>query len=452
MSRTGRVALATVSVACGVSSAAPSIAAGTPHVVKGPYLTGLSEERVDLRFELDAVSPASVVVASETSHAQTVTDVASSMHALRVAGLQPGTEYTYEVRVAGAVAGKGHFATAPRPEPGATARFLVYGDDRSDETAHAALVRALQATPSDFLVNTGDIVADGGNAADWQSFFQVEASLLRERALFLAIGNHELYDDEAGATFARYFGFAGAGSAPAVPYGTMRWGPTRFFFLNGMHDWQGGDEREWLEGALRRSDGEAGVAWRVVVVHHGPWSSGPHGGNEKLLDARVPELLAAHKVDLVLAGHDHLYERGQSGSIKYVISGGGGAPLYPIAHRAPTARKTEPAYHFVELRATSEAMQLVAHRVDGTILDQCGFRTGEGWDCDHPEVDVPPTGGRPVSSSERPAESPSRCSCQVPGQYGWGGVGALGSLVAVLGAAIRRRIARTPERKARERA
>jgi hypothetical protein len=453
MTRVCRLALVTAGALCGIVQAVPGSASGVPHVVKGPYLTGMSEERVDVRFELEAASPASIVLTDEATHApaQTVTDDTASMHAVHVGGMQPATGYGYEVRVAGVLAARGRFSTAPKGASDAPARFLVYGDDRSDETAHAALVRALKATPSDFLVNTGDIVADGGNAADWQSFFQVEAPLLCERPLFLAIGNHELYNDEAGATFARYFGNGTGGGAtgsggatgPAVPYGTMRWGPARFFFLNGMHEWQGGDERQWLERELGRSDDEAGLVWRIVVVHHGPWSSGPHGGNDKLLDAHVPQLLASHKVDLVLAGHDHIYERGEAGSIKYVVSGGGGAPLYPIAHRAPTARKLEPTYHFVEIGATSDAIKVIAHRVDGTILEECGFRKGESWDCDRAEVArLPATraAGGAAGGREAPAEASSHCGCMVPGGRVPGGGAAVAlALAALLGTASRRR-------------
>ena len=124
---------------------------------------------------------------------------------------------------------------------------------------HAAVVKALAAAPSDFLVNTGDLVEDGGRAFDWQTFFDIEAPLLRDRALFVSIGNHELHDDRAGANFAKYFGFAAAGEAPR-PYGTARVGSTRLFFLNAMHDWSAGEEREWLEQELTRADAEAALA------------------------------------------------------------------------------------------------------------------------------------------------------------------------------------------------
>ena len=51
-------------------------------------------------------------------------------------------------------------------------------------------------------------------------------------------------------------------------------------------------------------------------------------------------LLAAAKVDVLFCGHDHLYERGMgvtpSGKLTYVITGGGGAPLYDPSCRART--------------------------------------------------------------------------------------------------------------------
>jgi MYXO-CTERM domain-containing protein len=419
------------------ATAGPTWAA--PQVVKGPYLTGLSDSRVEVRFELDAPAAASVELVAEggESPARTIEDPAGTMHVVRTAGLQPAKSYGYTVKVGGAVAGKGRFTTAPSPTSSTQATFLVYGDDRSDETTHAAIVRVLGGIPADFLVNTGDIVNDGGRAADWASFFRVETPLLKDRALFLSIGNHELYDDEAGANFARYFGFTDDRGALA-PYGTMRWGAVRLFFLNGMHDWQKGDERQWLEQELTKADGEAGLVWRVVVVHHGPWSSGPHGGNAKLISARIPELLSAHHVDLILSGHDHIYERGQTGQLKYVISGGGGAPLYPIQQRTTSTRKAESVYHFVEVTASAEAMRIIAHTIDGTVLEACGFRKGALWDCDEPAPQAGPA-GKPPEAAPSPDASSSKCGCRVPGGAPSTGAPALVALAALSILARRRR-------------
>lgn len=419
-------------------------AAPPPKLSKGPYLTDLSDTHVEVRFELSAAAPARVTfeLPGDASPARTLDEPSTAMHVVRASGLKAATTYGYTVRVGGALAGGGHFTTAPEPTlPPASAApttFLVFGDDRSDPTAHAAVVRAMAATPADFLVNTGDVVADGGRDADWQSFFDVEATLLKDHALFLCVGNHELVDDEAGANFARYFGLRDEHGA-VTPYGTTRWSSVRFFFLNGMHDWRRGEEREWLERELAHADDEPGLVWRVAVVHHGPWSSGPHAGNAKLLSAGVPEMLAAHHVDLVLSGHDHLYERGHVGTVKYLVSGGGGAPLYPVQNRLASSAKAESVYHFVEVTVSPDAVRTVARGVDGTVIDDCGFHKATGWECDPPAA-------LPAPRAPSPQPGSSRCGCRVPGCAPGGekvtsmlllAVGALGALR--LRASLRRR-------------
>jgi hypothetical protein len=79
----------------------------------------------------------------------------------------------------------------------------------------------------------------------------------------------------------------------------------------------------------------------VVVCHHPPFSSGPHGGvtvepaTLAMRDLYLP-LFRKHHVKLWLAGHEHLFEhwveryRDASGThrLDQIVSGGGGAPLY----------------------------------------------------------------------------------------------------------------------------
>jgi acid phosphatase type 7 len=435
------------SVAASLSCAASVVAATRPasaesspsvRALKGPYLTGLSESGVEVRFELDRPAPATVRlvrdVTGEAGAQEAAGQGASSraderprvfddhdavrMHVIRAVGLGAATPYSYAVRVGEKTIGKGRFRTAPAEDSAAPLTFLVYGDDRTDPTAHAAVVRRLTDSASDFLVNTGDLVEDGGRAEDWQSFFDVEASLLRDRALFVAIGNHELNDDQAGANFARYFGPPHPDGA-SHPYASVRLSNVRFFFLDAMHDWGHGEQRAWFERELARSDEERGLVWRIVVMHQGPWSSGPHGGSTALAGARVPELLAAHRVDLVLSGHDHIYERGEANGMKYVVSGGGGAPLYRVDRKIAAARKDESTYHVVEFTTSVGAIRLAARRVDGSLIDQCGFAKGGGWDCDPLLAAPAPPGGPPppLPPSPRPATpgGGGACGCAVLG-------------------------------------
>jgi hypothetical protein len=362
-------------------------------IVKGPYLTGLSAHAVTVRFELSAARPATLQVFrdAEPSHptgsvvgSVVVAPGTSKLQVATVNNLQPSTAYSYSAQVGGVVLAQGRFRTAPPDDSSGPLTFLVYGDSRSDPAAHASVVHGLMQVPSDFLVNTGDLVQSGSDADDWQSFFDVEAPLLRDRALFTSIGNHELYHDSSGANFIHYLGFPNPGSpAPyATAYGTARLGNVRFFFINSMDDWDTGEERQWLERELTKADAEPSLVWRIVVAHAGPWSVGPHGPNEKLVNARIPELLAQHQVDLLLSGHDHLYARGDAGRVKYIVSGGGGAPLYSVVSHPPTSRRAESAYHFVEVTTDGDSLRIVARRPDGEELDRCGMVKGGPWDCD----------------------------------------------------------------------
>ena len=465
MTRAWLVAFAVVSFAS-VASVAAADGAEKPGAAKGPYVTSVSDTTATVRVELRAAATIALEMAPEgvpvgagsAAPVHFASAPAATMHVVNATGLSPATRYAYTVRAGGVVVATGHLATAPARDSADTTTahtFIVYGDDRTDDDAHAAIVRAIIArTPADFLVNTGDLVADGGSSANWATFFDIERDLLRARPLFAAIGNHELYDDAAGANFSRYFGFADGGGAMR-PYGTVRFGAVRFFFLNGMHDWNSGPEREWLERELSNADHEPGLTWRFAVVHQGPWSSGPHGPNARLAAAHVPELLAAHHLDLVFSGHDHIYERGDAGLLKYVVSGGGGAPLYRDIHPTPTTRKAEAAHHFLEVTTRGDAFQMTVHRLDGSVLDRCGFSHGASkdgpWDCDPAPVSAPslssaspaaspsgaPSAGQaPPSSSSRPGA----CACDALGGGAERSFGACAACASMLlfGGGVRR--------------
>jgi len=423
-------------------------------IVKGPWMQHVTSTSAVVQVEVDP--PAAVTLeigmaaATGTADAGTGSVVESrevrALHAILVRNLEPATRYPFAVRVRGA-AKYGAITTAPRDDSTAPVRFLVYGDSRTDDAAHAALVRAMAVAPSAFLVGTGDLVDKGASAPEWQTFFDIEAPLLRERCLFSAVGNHELVDG-AGALYVKYFGPAelpvavpkpatsslgavplAAPQAPAdaggAPFsleqlsGTFRWGNVRFFLLNGMVDYASGPARAWIEKALTDADEEAGLVWRILVVHHGPWSSGPHGGNAHLLDAAMPAVFKAHRIDLVISGHDHIYERGAADGLAYLVSGGGGAPVYRVKKAGPTSRHYESVHHFIDATATASAIQLLAIRPDGSTIERCALRKVGGWDCDAPDLATATGGSSAGGSSTLPPEAPvssrSRCGCDVVG-------------------------------------
>ncbi|MFO0677155.1 MAG: metallophosphoesterase [Polyangiaceae bacterium] len=420
---------AALALLVGSCVAFPASGASSLQFAKGPFLQKLGPDGVTIRVELDKELPLRIEIRPADgapdggSSSIAKSSSAATFHSVAIGGLTPATRYRYTVVVGTERSEGGSFTTAPTNDVRDPFTFTVLGDHRSDEVAHANVVRAVQsAGVGSFLLNTGDLVEDGGSSEDWSTFFTVEGALLRDHCMFAAVGNHELAD-KAGTRFLRYFtDDVPTGTEPVPPrtrfYSTFRWQNVRFFLLNAFDTFVQGDERTWLEAQLEVASKEAGIDWRIVVLHAGPHSSGPHGGNKRLHEAGIPALLAKKGVDLVFAGHDHLYDRGDAEGLRYVVSGGGGAPLYPIEARDPSSRKAESAYHFVSTRVTPERVELTAKRLDGTILERCGFTKATRWDCD-PEP-VRKAVATEVSSGATPpttsgATKSSRCGCRAVG-------------------------------------
>ena len=98
----------------------------------------------------------------------------------------------------------------------------------------------------------------------------------------------------------------------------------------------------WAAGQLEGLDRERYVHV-VAFFHHPVYSSGPHGGSRverptAAIRARWMPIFRKHGVNLVFTGHEHLFEHwteryvdgnGQQRRMDQIVSGGGGAPLYP---------------------------------------------------------------------------------------------------------------------------
>ncbi len=427
-----------------LAAAAPGVArAGRLLVTKGPYLQALTSRAVVIKWEASAPSTGVVTLRGPSGAPREVkTGEKLEFHALDVAGLEPKTAYAYELKVGDASPVSGKFVTAPEGDEPFT--FLAYGDSRDDHRAHEAIVGRMQQSPGDFLVNTGDMVGEGSSASDWRDFFRIEGPMLRDRAVFACVGNHELIGVSGSPPWLRYF-------HPGAPKGdnrrglfhTMRWGNTRFFFLNAMVPWETGDDVTWIQEELARAEAEAGLAHRIVVMHHGPSSSGPHGPNETLRRMKINELFRNKKVDLVLAGHDHFYERGDLDGVKYLITGGAGAPLYPPKRRLQAATLAiESSHHFVEVSVAGPKISFVARRADGSTLEACDVEKA-GFTCQTalplPRRDPP---SKPATGAPEPPKKRD-CDCGVPGARsddgGQASLLALGIGLAAVARGARRR-------------
>jgi predicted phosphodiesterase len=252
--------------------------------------------------------------------------------------------------------------------------FLVYGDTRDGSPTSQALTARMLAEAPDFIVHTGDIVHRGDDEAMWRSFFRDEKSLLERIALYPAAGNHELYEDEGGEHFARYFALPDAGEQQRRY--TFRFGPARFVVLDGNAA-SDPEQAAWLERTLA----SATEPHLFAVLHQPPLSTGGHCGAGPA-EARFVELFSRYKVRAVFGGHDHAYERLERGGVRYFVSGGGGAPLYPERADCPrydleARRVYQAAYHFLRVRVSADRVEVAALPLAGPPLEEVTLRASD---------------------------------------------------------------------------
>lgn len=150
----------------------------------------------------------------------------------------------------------------------------------------------------------GDNQYEDGAAAKYQASYH--PSWGRLKAITKPIpGNHD-YGTPGAAAYFSYFG-AAAGD-PAKGYYSYDLGGWHLIALNSNCGAVGGcgagsPQTKWLAADLAAHPGVCTLAY----WHHPRFSSGPHG-NDATYDAFWQALYTAH-ADVVLNGHDHIYER-----------------------------------------------------------------------------------------------------------------------------------------------
>jgi hypothetical protein len=234
---------------------------------------------------------------------------------------------------------------------------------------------------ADFVLSTGDMVADGRDPEDWQELFDATRVLYAELPVFPTLGNHEARSSGQGVPFYRDHVRTPTGPGDEAFY-VFDYGPVRVLVLDSNQSLErGSPQRDWLESEARRARQASAPAHLFAAIHHGPFSSGGHGPNEAIAGTDVEELLRRAGVELIFEGHDHAFERGDVDGLKYILSGGAGAPLYVTNDERPYQLAFEPAHHFVRVVVTGPRVSITAIRKDGSVLDSCAFTKGGPWQC-----------------------------------------------------------------------
>jgi hypothetical protein len=304
------------------------------------------------------------------------------IHEVELTGLEPNTAYYY---ICGDEAGRwsSEYTFTTAPDGARDFTFVVVGDMGTTPAAMENLDQMSSENPA-FVLHAGDLSYANGITVVWDIWFQQIAPLAANVLYMPSIGNHE---DETNLGLSSYLGRF------ALPnnerWYSFNWGNTHVISLDteSLHT-PSSDQLVWLDSDLADANENPEIDWIVVFFHKPPYSASPAHGSDLSVRRTICLLLDTYGVDIVFNGHDHTYERSfplndevvvddhpniyeNPGGTVYVVTGGGGYPLYEVGWDYWTAY-TESVYHHVKVDILAAGtLHLQAISRQGDLFDEC---------------------------------------------------------------------------------
>jgi len=300
-----------------------------------PYVQMLSTNSVIIHW-LTEESHIGVVRYGENSEHTAAIEIektATQNHIVKLSNLKPATRYYY---LTGNVGGfqemdknKHWFYTHPEEE--VATRIWVLGDPGSagkilNQVRDSALTwmrnnpeqgETEESPLIDIWIALGDIAYRSGSNKQFQTaLFDTFEDITANTVLWPIYGNH----DERRWTYFRIFDLPENAEAGGLASGTenyyaIDYSNVHFVMLDSMSSdlTATGDMAEWLRKDLAQNTKQ----WVIAAFHHPPYSKGSHDSDDagdsrgRMHDIRenIIPILEQAGVDVVLAGHSHLYER-----------------------------------------------------------------------------------------------------------------------------------------------
>jgi hypothetical protein len=218
--------------------------------------------------------------------------------------------------------------------------FAIIGDSGTGGKEQLEVARQLLAYRKvfsfDLVLMLGDNMYGSETPADYRKKFEQPYGPLLDAGVkfYATLGNH----DDPNQRFYKPFNMNGQRYYTFRPKAGVR-----FFSLDSNYM----DEKqlEWFD----KEAGASGSEWKICYFHHPLYSSGErHGSNMELRKVLEP-LFLKHGINVVLAGHEHLYERIKPQQGIYYFISGGSAKLRrnDIGRTDLTAKGFDQDYHFM---------------------------------------------------------------------------------------------------------
>jgi tartrate-resistant acid phosphatase type 5 len=261
--------------------------------------------------------------------------------------------------------------------PAGVTRFAAIGDFGAVGDAEQKVSELVLGEAPDFVITLGDNNYPIGSAdtidvnigrfyssmiAPYKGHFGKGA---KENRFFPSLGNHDWMSDGA-RPYLDYFTLPGN-----ERYYELERGSAHLFAIDSdPHEPDGIDAASVQASWLKQRAGASKKVFQIAYMHHPPYSSARHGSSTVM---QWP--YREWGVDLVLAGHDHTYERIEANGLTYVVNGLGGNVAYSFDAPLPGTKVRFNEAHgalFIEVSAKELRGRFVS--TAGKVIDEFSIR------------------------------------------------------------------------------
>ncbi|HXJ40269.1 MAG TPA: metallophosphoesterase [Bryobacteraceae bacterium] len=185
------------------------------------------------------------------------------------------------------------------PARSGSVRFAAIGDmgtgGKEQYDVAQQMVQESQKAPLEFVIMLGDNIYGGKSPAELAKKFDLPYKQLLDAGVqfYASLGKH----DDTNERFYKPFNMNGQ------RYYTFKKGAVRFYALDSTY--MDPVQLAWLEKELA----SAGTDWKICYFHHPLYSSAAFHGSSTELRALLEPMFVKYGVNVVFAGHEHVYER-----------------------------------------------------------------------------------------------------------------------------------------------
>jgi len=258
------------------------------------------------------------------------------------------------------------------PPPGSSSTFVnVLGDTGwCGSPALGPLARLFERFDGDILL-AGDLAYPSGTMEEFRNCFEPSFGKFKSR-MRASPGNHDYVASVSAQSYFDYFGDrSGPNRRGYYSFKAAEW--TVFMLNSNVPINKTSDQYAFVRTTMQQTPTRCTMA----VLHHPFDSSGINGPTPALRD--IWELMYNLGADVVIAGHDHLYERhspvntdqrrDDAKGIRQFTVGTGGAPLYSRVRGALNSEVLISNYGVLRLKLDPALYEWQFMDMNGNILD-----------------------------------------------------------------------------------